>query len=83
MMNGQRVLSYHGVRFSVGHLSTNRGRGLRLDKSPSPRKSQPIGMGWLLARWPVGSRAAFPQSSSDYNDDFGTGRILPSWSMRP
>ncbi len=82
-MDGQRVLSYHRVRFSVGHLSTNRRRGVRLDKSLSPLKPQPIELGWLSACRSVGWRAAHQQNDSDYNDDFGTERILPSWSMRP
>ena len=60
-MNPKRVLSYHGMRFSVGHLSTNRGRGLRLDKSLSPLESQPIDMGWLSACLSVGLRAAHQQ----------------------
>jgi hypothetical protein len=82
MMKPKRVLSYHKVCFSVSHLSTNRDVGLGLDKRPSPLVCQPIDMGWLPARRPVGLRAAQQQTNRDYNDVFGTGHILPPRRMR-
>jgi len=58
-------------------VRTLTGSRLRLDKRASPLLRQPIAMGWLSACRSVGWRAAYQQNSSNYNDVFGTGLILP------
>jgi hypothetical protein len=63
---------------STCRLRTLTGRRLRLDKRASPLFRQPIDMDCLPACLPVGLRAANQQNSSNYNDVFGTGHILPS-----